>query len=252
MTAILSSRAQMRRAAAPEEGGTTMTLDRAALLRNGVFAFERADPRAAPFAMLRSQLLHRLDARKARVVAVTSARPRAGKSFVALNLAAALSRIYPTWLVDLDLRRPVVRERLELGDVASGVDAFLLGAPGLGEVRCVVGEQHLGVLPVDTPREGSAEILASDRTAQLFASLRAHPQSPVCIIDAPPMLEGDDMMILAPHLDGVLMVVEEGRTPQADLRETLRMLRPTPVVGTVLNRTILPQQPFGYGEYYPR
>lgn len=235
----------------PDDRGT-ITLDRATLLDKGVFGFERGDPRAAPFSMLRSQLLQRLDHGRTRVVAVTSTQARNGKSFVALNLAAALGRIHPALLIDLDLRRPVIGERLGLPDAGSGVDRFLLGESDLREIRCGVGEHQLGVFSVAEARMDSAEILASDRTVQLFASLRAYPHAPVCIIDAPPILEGDDMMILAPHVDGILLVVEEGRTRQADLRESLRMLRPTPILGTVLNRAILPQRSFGYGQYYPR
>jgi len=59
-------------------------------------------------------------------------------------------------------------------------------------------------------------------------------------------------MIIAPHVDAILLVVEEGRTRQAHLREILPMLRPTRVLGTVLNRTILPAQASPYGQYHAR
>ena len=52
--------------------------------------------------------------------------------------------------------------------------------------------------------------------------------------------------------EAVELVVEEGRTRQRELREALRMLHPTPLLGTVLNKAIgAPTSSgyYGYGGY---
>lgn len=224
-----------------------LALDRDHLLRNAVFAFEVGDPRSRTFTLLRSQVLRRLDRSGARVIAVTSVEPRNGKSFIATNLAAALSQIHPTWLVDLDLRRPCVGERFGISaDI--GIDDYLVGTDRLSAQRLAGG--RLTLAPVRVARPNSAELLASPRTAGLFTRLRAEPGAPVIVIDTPPVLEGDDMIIIASHVDALLLVVEEGRTRQSDLAEALRMLNPTPILGSVLNRTILATASSGYGQYY--
>ncbi len=225
-----------RLASAAPAGAPEVKLDRNFLLNNNIFSFETMDERAQPFVLLRSQVLRRLAPGGGRIVAVTSTQPRNGKSFVAANLAAALSQIQPTFLVDLDLRRPTVRDRFGL-PACAGAEDYLRGRQRLAEVGCRVGER-LRLLPVREALDNSADLLASPRGTTLFEELRATPGAPVCIIDTPPILEADEMMIIARHVDGVLLVVEEGRTRSEDLTEALRMLHPTPLLGTILNRSV--------------
>jgi len=233
----------------PPEHDMSVVLDREVLLRNGVFGFENADPRNRTFVMLRSQVLRQMEEAGHRTLAVTSAQPRNGKSFVATNLAAALSQIHPTCLVDLDLRRPTVHDRLALPD-SHGSDDFLLGQDSRTVMRCGIGAAQLMVVPVNEPRASSADILATPRLPLLLERLKQLPGAPICILDTPPVLEGDDMMIIAQHVDQILLVVEEGRTRRSELRECLRLLRPTPLLGTVLNRVISAHKGTSYGQYH--
>jgi protein-tyrosine kinase len=214
-----------------------VTLNRDTLLDNGIFGLEGMDARTQPFNLLRTQLLRKLAPSGGRIIAVTSTQPHNGKSFVATNLAAALSQIEPTILVDLDLRQPDVGRRFGLPECA-GADDFLRSRLSLAQVSCVMAEHKLKIIPVRAAHENSADLLSSPRADALFAALRQALGSPVCIIDTPPILEGDDMLIIARHVDGVLMVVEEGQTSQHELSEALRMLRPTPLLGTILNRSV--------------
>src|SRR5690349_14113714 len=73
-----------------------------------IVGFRNADTRARPFKLMRAQIVRQLEARNIKLIGVTSAAPNVGKTFVASNLAAALSRIadYDVYLVDLDLHRP--------------------------------------------------------------------------------------------------------------------------------------------------
>lgn len=218
-------------------GGSSVMLDRDVLLESGIFGLECMDARAQAFNLLRTQLLRKLAPSGGRIIAVTSTRPHNGKSFVATNLAAALSQIEPTILVDLDLRQPDVGHRFGLPECA-GADDFLCGTQSLVDVSCIIIGHDLTIIPVRAPLENSADMLSSPRADALFDALRRAPGSPVCIIDTPPIMEGDDMLIIAKHVDGVLMVVEEGQTSQHELSEALHMLRPTPLLGTILNRSV--------------
>ena len=223
-------------------------LQRANLVRNDIYAFAMDDPRSQPFAMLRSRVLRHIGTTQAQLIAVTSAKPREGKSFVALNLAAALSHIHPTWLIDADLRNPSIARRLGFTPL-HGIDTFLHGDDAIVPLRCRLDTDLLTVVAIHEAQVESAKLLASPRAGKAFATLRTLAAGAVCVIDTPPVLEGDDLMILAQHVDAVLLVVEEGRTLHADLRESLRILSPTPVLGTVLNRTLLPVRAQYYGQY---
>lgn len=218
------------------------------LLRNHVYGFATEDPRSQAFAMLRSRVLRYAGQSGARLIAVTSANPGEGKSFVALNLATALTRIHPTWLVDADLRHPSIASRLGF-KADHGVDTFLSDGRPIVPIRCAITSDILTLVTISEARSDSAKLLASPRATELFAKLREMADGAVCLVDTPPVLAGDDMMILAPHFDAIIFVVEEGRTLKADVRESFRILAPTPILGTVLNRTLTPSRAHYYGRY---
>ena len=52
----------------------------------------------------------------------------------------------------------------------------------------------------------------------------------------PPIFADDDAVLISHRIDAFLVVVEDGRTTRKQVRDTIRMLSPTPVLGTVLNR----------------
>jgi Mrp family chromosome partitioning ATPase len=59
----------------------------------------------------------------------------------------------------------------------------------------------------------------------------------VVIVDLPPILDRADVHAFAPALDALLVVVDEGRTRRAELREAIEVAgRAIPLLGTVLNR----------------
>lgn len=212
-------------------------LDRARLMDNGIFGFDNLDPRAQSFVFLRWQLLNGFYRSGKRVIAVTSTRPSDGKSFVTANLATALCRVRPTVLCDLDLRRPTVGWRFGLS-VSAGIDDCLAGDAEPGDVVQPVEGLNLSLVPVRVPHPQSPELLATDALTELLASFRNRADDPICVIDTPPVLVVDDILLIAQHLDGVLIVVEEGKTRGDELREALRMLHPIPLVGTILNKSV--------------
>ena len=209
------------------------------LLEQGIYALHHKDPRAKPFLLLRSQVLNALGHLNGRVLAVTSASALNGKSHVAANLACAISRVRETTLVDLHLRRPVIGERFGLPAV-EGISSYLEGSNDLGQLGFRVEEERLSIHAAGKPSEDSSDLLLSPRLAKLLSRWQAGPDEPVCIIDTPPVLESDDMLLISKQVDGILFVVEEGRTTRHDVLESFRLLNGTPVIGTILNKSIAP------------
>jgi len=186
---------------------------------------------------LRAQLLGRLaPGERQKVIAVVSPRADPGKSFVATNLAAALCQLQNVCLVDLDLRNPAIGTLLGAPDCA-GVNAVLRGARAIADIGCVAEAGRLVVLPAREAAADATRLLASDALPNLFDALRREPDT-ISIVDAPAILAMDDAILITRHVDGVIVVVEEGRTTARDVRETLRLLRPAPLIGTVLNRSL--------------
>lgn len=79
------------------------------------------------FRLLRAKLQFTLNAPEEKVVLVTSIQPGEGKSFVSANLATSLSMLdKKVVLLGLDLRKPVLSERLSMTD-STGVSNYLAG-----------------------------------------------------------------------------------------------------------------------------
>lgn len=223
------------------------------LAENLIIGFEHFDERAHPFFGIRSQLLRHAKVTGQRIFAVTSVQPRNGKTLVAVNLAAVLSRISPTVLLELDLRRPSIGARLGLPQDRAGVDDFLEGRASWRNTGTRIRDFDLTVHRVRELRDNAEQLLASPGLGELLAEIRASADNPICIVDSPPAVVGDDIMLIARAIDGVLMVVEEARTPKRALLDAINALSPTPVVGTILNRSLSSTSPgIDYDHYRPR
>jgi len=227
-----------------------VALDAATLATNLIFGFGSVSESLYPFFMIRALLLKHMKACSQRVFAITSVEPGDGKTHVAVNLAAALSRIHPTVLLELDLRKPSVEQRLGLGlgPAISGIDDYLDGATQWLDTSVKISGFHLTVHRVRQPRSNAEALLGSSRLTDALDLIRRADQQPICIIDTPPALLNDDLALIAQQVDGVVLVVQEGRTRKRGLLDVVKVLDSRPVIGSILNMSIS-QPPYsaGYG-----
>jgi capsular exopolysaccharide synthesis family protein len=220
-----------------------------------IVGFRNADTRARPFKLLRSQIVRQMEEREIKLIGITSAAPNVGKTFVASNMAAALSRIadYDVYLIDLDLHRPAVATRFSFEAEGWGVHDFLTGEqPDMSQIARRINDERLVVVPGYKRDVATGELLSSATGTRLFESLRGLPPKSVVIVDMPPIFADDDAVIVGQHLDGFVLVVEDGRTTRKQVQDTIRLLSPTPFMGAVLNRyrSQLFSDEYGYGFAY--
>lgn len=213
---------------------------------------------ARPFSLLRTQFEKKLKANKWRLVGVTSATPGAGKSFLSANLASTLSRLPDrmTYLIDLDLHRGSVAENFALTK-GKGINDFLSGEVNdLNEIGLKVEGSNLAIFPTFVGDYDSTELLSGERFLQLIGALRLLPEDAFIICDLPPVFANDDTMVIMQKLDAYMLVVEQGITNERQVRDTVRMLDPSPCLGSVLNRYESGfSDPYGYGygsKYYSK
>ena len=193
----------------------------------------------APYKMLRTQVLRRLDKLGANSLAVVGTAADTGKTLTAINLAVAIAADPErhALLVDLDLRRPRVHRRFGIEPV-SGIDDHLRrGTPIRESLVRIAGYDRLVVLPAREPSPDSSELLSAMRTEELIAEMRGRYEDRVLVFDLPPVLQADDALAFAKHVQAVLVVVGEGRTRRDDLLRTIELLGDVPIIGTVLNGT---------------
>lgn len=228
----------------------SFSLDPDLLSQNLITGFEPSNSESHPYFVMRSYLLKHAASTNQHVFAITSVQPGNGKTHVAVNLAAALSRIRPTVLIELDLRRPSVGKRLGLTAAHPGIDDYLAGTHELADSAIRIEGFNLTVHRVRQAHIEAENLLASTRLTDMTDAIRSAEDQPICIIDTPPAIVHDDMMLIAPATDGILMVVQEAQTSKRALLDTIKSLSPTPIIGSILNMSISSPQPSRDYDYY--
>ncbi len=189
-------------------------------------------------------------------IGVTSPSPGNGKSFIASNLAASLSRVVheTTILADFDLQRSTIASLFNL-EPAIGLGDFLTGKEvSLAKIARRIEGSNMVLIPAFPQQVATAELVASERMADLISEMRTFVGRPTIICDLPPLFVNDDAVLCAEQLDGVILVVEQGVTTKKQLKASLEALHPTKILGTVINRfsdSILNSDNYtGYNDYY--
>jgi non-specific protein-tyrosine kinase len=150
------------------------------------------------------------------VLLVTSAVRGEGRTTTVCHLGLALVAAgYRVLLVDADLRRPSLAERLGVADGSGLVGVLTEHRPLERAIR--TWEPGLDVLPGGPVPFEPSELLGSPAAANVLAQVR--DRYDVVLVDAPPVLPVTDAAVIAPRVDGVLLVVRHGRTSRTRIRE---------------------------------
>lgn len=187
---------------------------------------------AEEFRLIKHQLLADIEQSKQpeerrRAVLICSAQPKSGKTFCAINLALSLAgeKGVEVLLVDGDFPKPDVLATLGLAGGPGLVDA--LADPGLDAESLIIRTdvQGLSVLPAGRKTNNVPELLASERSREVLAKLIAGDKRRIILFDSPPALMASHATMLAGHVGRALVVVRADQTTEADLRETIGLLR---------------------------
>ncbi|MBI4277006.1 MAG: polysaccharide biosynthesis tyrosine autokinase [Armatimonadetes bacterium] len=182
---------------------------------------QRESPFAEAFRGLRTSLLYASPESPPRVLLITSPGWGEGKSTVASNLAITLAQFGKrVWLVEADLRHRRLDEAFAAG--TAGLAHYLLGSAALDDIAHPTGVEGLTFVPAGTTPAQPADLLGSPRMRSFLAAARE--QADFVIFDAVPCLPVTDAVTLAPHVDGILMVVEANRTPKDAVVRARRLL----------------------------
>jgi protein-tyrosine kinase len=191
-------------------------------------------PGTEEYRTLRSRLYHLREKMTLKIVLVTSALPKEGKSFTAANLAQVMARQHGrrVLLIDADLRGP--RLHLMLGTTGGpGLSDYLQGNNDEFSIMQRGPMENLFFIPSGNGIEDPSELVGNGRLKLLMQ--RVESLFDWIIIDSPPAVLVSDASVLAKACDGVLMVVRSNSTP-ADVARRARQEFPEQVlVGVVLN-----------------
>lgn len=200
------------------------------------------------YRMLRTRVLQTMRNNGWTSVAVTGPASGCGKTLTAINLAVSLAMevTHTVLLVDLDLRKPTVHKYFNY-EPELGLSDYLTSDIPLHKLLFTPSIDRLVVLPGRSALPNSAEMLRSPRMIALVNELKTRYPDRLVVFDLPPILAADDALAFSPYTDCFLMVAESGGTKKDDLQKAFEILKNTPLVGTVLNKSDAPTSGYGYG-----
>jgi capsular exopolysaccharide synthesis family protein len=198
-----------------------------------VVAHEPAGVASEAFRILRAKLLYPPAEPPPKVIALTSAGRREGRTTTAANLALALARADDSVLVvDCDLRNPALHEIFRSKNTM-GLTNILVGEQRAQEVW-QEPIPRLKTIPAGPLPPNPTELLSSRRFTRFLEEMRQ--EFDYVLVDAPPVGPSDSF-VLAANGDAVLLIVHSQRTSKETLRRALRDLQSVDanVLGTVVN-----------------
>jgi len=195
-----------------------------------------ASPAAEQYRTLRTRLGQAEGTSALRSVLITSPQKGEGKSITAANLALTMAQELQrrVVIVEADLRKPSLQHIFGLPP-GPGLAEFLSGAAELKDVMKSLADHHLTVIPGGRAPMNPAELLGSTAMRRLVDHLRTRFDK--VILDTPPVLPLADVAVLAPLVDGILMVVRAGFTTRPAIENALRCFDSSRLIGVVLNES---------------
>lgn len=193
---------------------------------------------AEQYRQLRTRLAHLEGAHTIRTVLVTSPQKGEGKSVTSANLALTMAQELhkQVVIVEADLRKPSLQALFGL-PAGPGLTDYLAGAAELDAVMQFLPDYQLTVIPAGMAAANPAELLGSTAMRRMLDHLRTRFDR--VILDTPPVLPLADVAVLAPMVDGALLVIRAGVTPKPAIENALRAIDSSRLLGVVLNESAM-------------
>ena len=166
-------------------------------------------PASEAYRTLRTNLsFYSLD-KPLRTLVVTSPAAGEGKSTTIANLAVTMAQSgRRTILVDTDLRRPTLHELFGAQMSPGLTDMIMAEAGDLPLQKTEV--ENLWLLSSGAKPPNPADLLGAARMGRLIDQLLE--RADFVLFDAPPVMAAADAAILGARVDGVLLVIQAGKT----------------------------------------
>ena len=206
---------------------------------------------AESYRSLRTNLLYS-QAGEHRVILVSSATVKEGKSTIAANLAVVVAQQGArVLLIDGDMRKPMQHHtfglkrdpglsecllgQTEWQDAVKRFSDVMLGDMGIDNALLTPGLDQLNILTCGRVVTNPPDLLAAPQMSKILEEARL--EYDMVLIDMPPMLHTTDATILASKVDGVLLVYHIGSVVRGALKRVKSNIESVggKVLGIVLN-----------------
>lgn len=205
---------------------------------------------AESFRVLRTniELYFREEQRK--VILVTSSLGGEGKTFVSKNLAMSYAQLeHDTLFIDFDLRKP--QNFFSDDDMSrEGLSSYLTGSAVTGNIIVKSPHPHLDYIVAGDLPSNPVELIASEKTRELFASLKGRYDK--IILNTPPLGYVADAFLLFEFSDVNIILTRQDYTDKAIFTTILEDLKVKNIRNgcIVINDNKLNRDQYGYGSGY--
>lgn len=208
---------------------------------------------AEQFRALRSNLFHVYDKKQgSRVTLFTSSISGEGKSFISNNLAISIAASGKrTIVLELDLRRPQMSKYFTFDRNSAGITDYLKGEATIDQIiQPSQVRPNLSIIAAGSMVDDPAELLESDRMAELIKTLKEHYED--ILLDTPPLHLVTDAMILGRMSDLTVYMVRQDVTSKAELQfiKQLKQEKMMPDMHIVFNGIQRNRTGYGYSYDY--
>ncbi len=214
--------------------------------------FEPSSLVTEQYRSLRTRLLSQNPHYEHRIMAITSAVPKEGKSVTTLNLGCILAEIrhLKILVVDGDFRRSSLAQMLDQEN-GPGLADVLAGEARYEDVIRSTSIKNLKFISAGRTQGRSAAALLTAASAKpIFRRMRNDFH--YTIVDTPPATTVTDVGIIGQMCTGVIVIVRLHKTHEAAARRAVRLLQVNniPILGCMVIGRDAPVDQYGYGYGY--
>lgn len=187
---------------------------------------------------------------KPKTIMVTSAVPGEGKTTTAANMAVTLADSgMRVLIVDTDLRRPNVHRVLKM-ERGPGLADVLREGIDIQSVTRPTRVENLWIISSGRVPPNPSELIGSDLMRQVISKLGESFDIVIC--DAPSILVVTDPVLLATHVDSMVLVVSANYATRQTIQRAVKLMQTARVkiAGVLLNAVKAGASGGGYYYYY--
>jgi capsular exopolysaccharide synthesis family protein len=195
---------------------------------------------------LRINIERKLKHKKNVCILITSSSRGDGKTTTSINLGFTLENDLDTkkiLLIDADIRKPTISNYLKLAN-REGLSDILSGKIPFDQTVIKELTPKLDLLAAGSVPENPSDILHSKKLIPLFDSLKSRYDW--LLIDSPPILLFSDSLSFIDLIDGIIIVVNSGRTSKPIIQRAIETFPEEKIIGYVMNNVEYPIPNFIY------